>query len=78
MLHFLTFCKRPNLAATTTDTVHRISLSHIDKQKTMSLLLYLIRSKIYDGIDMDHSYFLIVVLTDIGDNLAYQHGLHFC
>jgi len=21
---------------------------------------------------------LIVVLTDIGDNLAYQHGLHFC
>jgi len=21
---------------------------------------------------------LVVVLTDIGDNIAYQHGLHFC
>jgi len=22
--------------------------------------------------------YVAVVLTDIGDNLAYQHGLHFC
>jgi hypothetical protein len=24
------------------------------------------------------SIFLVVVFTYIGDNIAYQHGLHFC
>jgi hypothetical protein len=28
-----------------------------------------------DGMSLGE---LTVVLTDIGDNLAYQHGLHFC
>jgi hypothetical protein len=27
---------------------------------------------------IDDDDWLIVVLPDIGDNLAYKHGLHFC